>query len=167
MLISLWPHLLILSGVTSPLFSSSVLGTYRPGDFIFQSHIFLPFHTVHGVLKERILKWFAIPFSNGPHFVRTLHHDPSVLGSPTWASCLSYCKYVSMIFFFFEIVIMFCFSAMYPEELLYHMVVQFLIFWVISVMFYIYIFLFEGVNSSFTFQMIIEPYLTKLVCGLN
>ena len=23
---------------------------------------FLPFHTVHGVLKERILKWFAIPF---------------------------------------------------------------------------------------------------------
>ena len=41
---------------------------------------------------------------------------------------------------FFEIVIMFCFSAMYPEvELLYHMVVQFLIFWVISVMFHVYI----------------------------
>ena len=31
-------------------------------EFIFQSPIFLPFHTVHGVLKERILKWFAIPF---------------------------------------------------------------------------------------------------------
>ena len=29
---------------------------------------FLPFHTVHGVLKARIPKWFAIPFSNGPHF---------------------------------------------------------------------------------------------------
>ena len=26
----------------------------------------LPFHTVHGVLKARILKWFAIPFSSGP-----------------------------------------------------------------------------------------------------
>ena len=38
-----------------------------------------PFHTVHGVLKARILKWFAIPFSSGPHFVRTLHHDLSVL----------------------------------------------------------------------------------------
>ena len=25
------------------------------------------FHTVHGVLKARILKWFAIPFSSGPH----------------------------------------------------------------------------------------------------
>ena len=27
----------------------------------------MPFHTVHGVLKARILKWFAIPFSSGPH----------------------------------------------------------------------------------------------------
>ena len=33
----------------------------QPGDFIFQCPIFLPFHTVHGVLKARILKWFAIP----------------------------------------------------------------------------------------------------------
>ena len=42
------------------------------------------FHTVHGVLKAKILKWFAISFSSGPHFVRTLHYDPSVLGGPTW-----------------------------------------------------------------------------------
>ena len=41
------------------------------------------FHTVHGVLKARILKWFAISFSSGPHLVRTLHHVPSVLGGPT------------------------------------------------------------------------------------
>ena len=39
---------------------------------------FLPSHTVHGVLKARIMKWFAIPFSTGPHFFRTLHHDLSV-----------------------------------------------------------------------------------------
>ena len=45
--------------------------------------MFLPFHAVHGVLKARILKWFAIPFSSGPRFVRTLHYDPSVLGGPT------------------------------------------------------------------------------------
>ena len=32
---------------------------------------FLPFYTVHGVLKARILKWFAIPFCSGPSFVRT------------------------------------------------------------------------------------------------
>ena len=29
----------------------------------------MPFHTVHGVLKARILKWSAIPFSSGPCFV--------------------------------------------------------------------------------------------------
>ena len=73
----LWLCLCILSGVISPLISSSILGTYRPWEFIFQCPIFSPFHTVHGVLKARILKWFAIPFSSGPCFVRTLHHDPS------------------------------------------------------------------------------------------
>ena len=41
------------------------------------------FHTVHGVLKARILKWFSIPFSSGPHSVRPLHHDLSILGGPT------------------------------------------------------------------------------------
>ena len=56
------------------LFSSSVMsnslclhglqharlpGTYRTEEFIFQCHIFLPFHTVHGVLKARMLKWFC------------------------------------------------------------------------------------------------------------
>ena len=67
-----------------PLFSSSILGTYRSGEFIFQCHIFLPFHTVHGILKARILKSFVILFSSGLHFVRTLHHDTSILGGPTW-----------------------------------------------------------------------------------
>ena len=37
---------------------------------------------IHGVLKARILKWFAIPFSSQPHSVRPLHHDPPVLGCP-------------------------------------------------------------------------------------
>ena len=41
-------------------------------------------HTVHVVLKERTLKWFAIPFSSGPRFVRPLHHDLSVMDGPTW-----------------------------------------------------------------------------------
>ena len=42
----------------------------------------LPFHIVHGVLSAEILKWFAIPSFSEPHFVRTLHHDPYVLGGP-------------------------------------------------------------------------------------
>ena len=45
--------------------------------------VILPFHTVHGVLEARILKWFAIIFSSRPHSVRPLHHDPSLLGGPT------------------------------------------------------------------------------------
>ena len=39
---------------------------------------------VHGSLKARILKWFAIPFSSEPRFVRTLHHDPFIMRGPTW-----------------------------------------------------------------------------------
>ena len=50
---------------------------------------FLPFHAVHGVLKARILKWFAIPFSSGPHSVRPLHNDPSILGGPKWHGLVS------------------------------------------------------------------------------
>ena len=54
----------------SPLFSSSTLGTYQTGEFLFRYPIILPFHTVHGVLKASILKWFAIPFSSELQFVR-------------------------------------------------------------------------------------------------
>ena len=28
-----------------------------------------PLYSVHGVIKARILKWFATPFSRGPHLV--------------------------------------------------------------------------------------------------
>ena len=52
----------------------------RPGEFLFQYPIILPFHTVHGVLKARILKCFAIPFYGGPHSIRPLHHDPHIYG---------------------------------------------------------------------------------------
>ena len=38
---------------------------------------FLSFYTVHGVLVARILEWFAIPCSSGPHFLRTLHYGLS------------------------------------------------------------------------------------------
>ena len=48
----LWLHPFILSGVISPLISSSILDTYRPGEFLFQYPIILAFHTVHGVLKH-------------------------------------------------------------------------------------------------------------------
>ena len=42
--------------------------------------LFIPSWGSQGNNTER----FAIHFSNGPHFVRTLHHDLSILGSLTW-----------------------------------------------------------------------------------
>ena len=44
----LWLRLFILFGVISPLISSSILGTYRPGEFIFQYPIFLSLYCSWG-----------------------------------------------------------------------------------------------------------------------
>ena len=88
----LWLRLFILSGVISPLISSSILGTYQPGEFIFQCPIFLPFHTVHGVLAEKAmaphsssLAW-KIPWMEEPGGLQSMgslrvRHD--------WATSLS------------------------------------------------------------------------------
>ena len=35
-------------------------------------------------LRRNGVALIAIPFSNGTQFVRTLHHDPSIWGGPTW-----------------------------------------------------------------------------------
>ena len=59
-LFSLWLHLFILSEVTFPFFSSGILGTYQPGEFTVQCPILLPFHTVNGALKARILVCYAL-----------------------------------------------------------------------------------------------------------
>ena len=77
----LWLHPFILSGVISPLISSSILGTYWPGEFLFQYPIILPFHTVQGVLKARILKWAAI---SSP-----VDHILSDLSTMTGLSCVA------------------------------------------------------------------------------
>ena len=61
----LWPGHFILSGAIFPLFPSSILDTCQLGGLIFLCHAILPFHTVHGVLKARILKQFiALQFFN-------------------------------------------------------------------------------------------------------
>ena len=64
------------------LFPSSILDTYQLGRvIIFQFHISLPFHTVHGVLKAKILKWFAIPISSKPCF-----SELSTMTCPFWVA---------------------------------------------------------------------------------
>ena len=78
---SFWLRLFILSGDISPLFSSSILGTYQPGEFIFHCPIFLPFHTVHGVLKARIQS--GLPFlSPVDHILSKL----STMTCPSWVA---------------------------------------------------------------------------------
>ena len=57
------------SFASSPLLPGSILDTYWPGALIFKCHVILPIHTVHGVLKARVLMWFAIPSPVG-HVVR-------------------------------------------------------------------------------------------------
>ena len=77
----LWLHLFTLSGVISPLISSSILSTYWPGEFIFQCPIFLPFHTVHGLLKARILKWVQFPSP-----VDKILPELSTMTRPSWVA---------------------------------------------------------------------------------
>ena len=48
-----------------------------------------PGSPVPGNLQARTLEWVAISFSSGPHSVRPLHHDPSILGGPTWHGSVS------------------------------------------------------------------------------
>ena len=72
--------------------NSSPVAYWAPinlGSSSFSVVSFCIFHTVHRVLKARILKWFTIPFCSGPRFVRTLHHDPSILGGPVHSMAYS------------------------------------------------------------------------------
>ena len=54
-------------------------------------------YTVQGVLKARIVEWFAIPFTNGPRFVKSLHHGLSRWLCTAWlVASLSYTRLWSM-----------------------------------------------------------------------
>ena len=75
----LWFCFFILPGVISPLISSSILGTYWSGKFIFQCPVFFSFSYCSWGSQGKNTEVVCIPFSSGPHFVRTLHHDPSIL----------------------------------------------------------------------------------------
>ena len=88
----LWLHPFILSGIISLLILSSILGTYQPGEILCQYPIILPFHTVHAVLKARILKWLAIPFSSGPPALS----DLSTMTRPSWVAPWAWLSFVEL-----------------------------------------------------------------------
>ena len=83
-LFSLWLHLSILSGVISPLFSSGILGTYQPGEFIFQCPIFLLFILFMGFSRQEY--WNGLPFpSPVDHILSDLSTMTHCVGWPLMA----------------------------------------------------------------------------------
>ena len=65
-------------------------------EFTFQCHIFLPFHTVHGVLKARMLKWFAIPFFSRPSPGEGARKTENVFISQEALSFHSFCSHCQL-----------------------------------------------------------------------
>ena len=77
----LWLNPFILSEVSSPLISSSILGTYWTGEFLFQYPIILLFHTVHGFSRQEY--WSGLPF---PSPVYHILSDLSNMTCPSWVA---------------------------------------------------------------------------------
>ena len=67
----LWLRPFVLSGVISPLISSSIVGAYRPGEFLFQCPIIFPFVLFMGLSRQEY--WSCLPFpSPVDHFLSEL-----------------------------------------------------------------------------------------------
>ena len=77
----LWLHPFILSGVISPLISSSILGTYWPGEFLFQYPIILPFILFMGFSRQEY--WNGLPF---PSPVDHILSNLSTMTHPSWVA---------------------------------------------------------------------------------
>ena len=73
----LWLHPFIFSGVISPLTSSSILGTYRPGEFPFQYPLIL----FMGFSRQEY--WSGLPF---PSAVDHILSDLSTMSRPSWVA---------------------------------------------------------------------------------
>ena len=76
----LWLLSFILSGVISPLISSSILCTYRPGEFLFQ-YSFCLFMLVMGFSRQE--HWNGLPF---PSPVDPILSDLSTMTRPSWVA---------------------------------------------------------------------------------
>ena len=81
-------HIFCFSSASSLLlislfFSSSILGTYQPGDFIFQCHIFCFFILFMGFSREKYLS--GLPFSS---LVGCVLSELSTITHPSWVALL-------------------------------------------------------------------------------
>ena len=76
----LWLHPFILSGVISPLISSSILGTYPPGEFILQCHLFAFSYCSWGSHGKN---WSGLPF---PSPVDHILSELLTVTRPSWVA---------------------------------------------------------------------------------
>ena len=60
-------------------------------EFLFWYPVILPFHSVHGVLKARILKWLTIPFSTD-HALS----DLSTMTRPSWVAPQAWLGFIEL-----------------------------------------------------------------------
>ena len=107
----LWLCLFVLSGVISPLISSGLLGTYQPGEFLFQCPIFLPFMLFMGFSRQE--SWspvFVLHLSEGLgqcdiHFCYDrFSTQQRVIGcNPVHMQCSREDKIILSLFFFLHI----------------------------------------------------------------
>ena len=81
LLFLLWLHPFILSGVISPLFSSNLLGTYWPGEFLFQYPIFCLFILFMGFSRQEY--WSGLPLPS------PVDHILSELSTMMHPSCVA------------------------------------------------------------------------------
>ena len=77
----LWLHPFILSGVNSPLISSSILGTYWPGEFSFSILSFCLFILFMGFSRQEY--WSGLPF---PSPVDHILSEFSTMTHPSWVA---------------------------------------------------------------------------------
>ena len=75
----LWLCLFILPGVISPLFSSSMLGTYWPGEIFFQCMSFCLSILFMGFSRQEY--WSGLPFSSP---VDHVFSELSTMTNPSW-----------------------------------------------------------------------------------
>ena len=90
----LWLHPFILSGVISPLISSSILGTYRPGSSSFSILSFWLFILFMGFSRQEY--WNGLPFPSPVDHIlsRPLHHDRLGWPHTVWLSFIELDKAV-------------------------------------------------------------------------
>ena len=91
----LWLCLFILSGFIYPVSSSSISGTYQPGEFIFQCLSFCLFIQFMGFSRQEY--WSGLPF---PSPVDHLLSELSTMTHPSWVALQSMAHFQSIQYWF-------------------------------------------------------------------